>query len=223
MTGGVGPSFDPTRIDALRGAPPAEPAKAGKPLWLTAAITIVAFAALLYAVEIVDVLDNNSLDDDGIRPRTADGLWGILWAPMLHYGWGHLIANTLPLLVLGFLTLLSGIARGIATTGIVWVVGGAGTWLTGESGSVHLGASVLIFGWFTYLLTRGLFTRSIGQILLGLVLLVVYGGLLWGVLPGAAGISWQGHLFGAIGGIVAAWFLSSDERDARRQKSITAG
>ena len=222
MTEGIGRSFDSSRIDALRaGSSPVEPAKPARPLWVTAALTIVVFAAVLYAIEVVDVLTSNSLDDDGIRPRTVDGLWGILWAPMLHYGWGHLIANTIPLLVLGFLTLLSGIARGIAATGIVWLVGGTGTWLTGAPGSVHLGASVLVFGWLTYLLTRGLFTRKVGPILGGVVLLAVYGGLLWSVLPGPAGISWQGHLFGAVGGIMAAWLLSSDERAARRRKPVT--
>ncbi|MBJ8346612.1 rhomboid family intramembrane serine protease [Antrihabitans sp. YC2-6] len=229
MTGSMGPSFDPARIEALRASlaeptrsptPPVKPS--GRPVWQQAGLVIILFTAMLYAIEIIDVVTNNSLDDEGIRPRSADGLWGILWAPLLHYGWGHLIANTLPLLVLGFLALIAGIARGIAATGIVWLVGGVGTWLTGAAGSVHLGASVLVFGWLTYILTRGIFTRSTLQILLGVVVLLVYGGLLWGVLPGAAGISWQGHLFGAVGGVIAAWVLSSDERDARRQRAVAA-
>ena len=103
---------------------------------------------------------------------------------MLHDGWGHLFANTVPLLILGFLVLMSGIGRGLAATGIIWVIGGVGTWLTGGVDSHHVGASVLVFGWLTYLLVRGIFTRSIGQILIGVVVLFVYGGMLWGVLPG---------------------------------------
>lgn len=190
----------------------ANPTRASRPMWQRASITIGGFVAVLYVLEAIDTVAGNRLDAWGVEPRTLDGLWGVLFAPMLHFGWGHLLANTVPLLILGFLVLLSGIGRGLAATGIIWVIGGFGTWLTGGAGSAHLGASVLVFGWLTYLLVRGIFTRSVGQILLGVVVLSVYGGLLWGVLPGQYGISWQGHLFGAIGGVVAAWALSADTR-----------
>ncbi|WP_235870623.1 rhomboid family intramembrane serine protease [Rhodococcus xishaensis] len=188
-------------------------------MWQRAAMTVGGFVVVLYALEAIDTIAGNRLDAWGIRPLTLDGLWGVAFAPMLHGGWGHLVANTIPLLVLGFLVLMSGIGRGLAATGLIWLIGGLGTWLTGGP-YLHLGASVLIFGWLTYLLVRGIFTRSVGQILLGVVVLFVYGGLLWGVLPGQNGISWQGHLFGAIGGIVAAWALSAN---ARRGRRATAG
>jgi len=110
-------------------------------------------------------------------------------------------------LVLGFLVLVSGIARGLAATGVIWVVGGVGTWLVAPDNTVHIGASVLVFGWLTYVILRGFFARNAVQILVGLVVLFVYGGALWGVLPGQPGISWQGHLFGAVGGALAAWWL----------------
>lgn len=197
VTAGFEPTVSPTRVP--------------RPLWQRAAMTVGGFAVVLYVLEAFDTIAGNPLDQWGIEPRTVDGLWGILFAPMLHYGWGHLLANTVPLLILGFLVLMSGIGRGIAATGIIWVIGGVGTWLTGGVGA-HLGASVLIFGWLTFLLVRGIFTRSFGQIVLGVVVLFVYGGMLWGVLPGQYGISWQGHLFGAIGGVVAAWILSADAR-----------
>lgn len=182
-----------------------------------AAETIGGFVALLYAVELVDTLLGNRLDAAGVRPRDAEGLDGILFGPLLHGGWGHLVANTGPLLVFGFLILLAGIARWVLVTAVVWLVGGAGVWLTGGESTVHLGASVLAFGWLVFLLVRGLFSRSARQILLGVVLLVMYGGLLWGVLPGAPGVSWQGHLFGASGGLLAAWWLGRrDRRPPRR-------
>ncbi|WP_227998833.1 rhomboid family protein [Nocardia australiensis] len=244
MTGGagIGSPFDPDRIAALRAqlgnpvgttppsvppgpTPPGAPSPAKrsdnlgavKQLWMRAGILIAGFVALLYGIEGVDTVSDHDLDRAGIEPRQADGLWGILWAPVLHANWEHLIGNTVPVLVLGFMALLAGIGRGLAATAIIWVVAGLGTWLTGASGSVHLGASSLVFGWLTFLISRGWFARNITQIVIGLVVLAVYGSLLWGVLPGQAGISWQGHLFGAVGGVLAGWVLSGDERRNRRE------
>lgn len=165
------------------------------------------FVAVLWISEIIDTVLGNRLDAEGIRPGSTDGLSGVLFAPLLHGGFGHLIANSVPLLVLGFLILLSGVGQWAAVTATVWVVGGLGTWLLGGVGTVHIGASGLVFGWLTYLIARGLFTRRPWQIVIGLAVFLLYGGALWGVLPGQPGISWQGHLFGAIGGLVAAWLL----------------
>ena len=184
-------------------------------VWVVAAVCSLGFVALLWVVEIIDAASGNELDQYGVHPRSDEGLLGILFAPLLHGGWTHLEGNTLPALVLGFLVLVSGIARGLAATGIIWFVGGVGVWLVAPSNTVHLGASVLIFGWLVYLLVRGIFSRSAGEIILGLVLFFMYGGLLLGVLPGQPGISWQGHLFGSIGGALAAVFLSE-----RRQRSV---
>jgi len=183
---------------------------------LVAAQVILAFVVLLYVVELVDTLDRNRLDGYGIRPREVDGLDGIVFAPLLHHGWGHLVANTVPLLVFGFLILLAGVARWAAVTAVVWLVGGVGTWLTGQPHSLHLGASVLAFGWLVYLLLRGIFARDASQIALGAILLFMYGGILYGVLPGQPGISWQGHLFGALGGALAAYHFGASDRVSRR-------
>ena len=166
------------------------------------------FVVLLWLLEIVDAASGNRLDDDGVRPRSTVGLLGIVFAPVLHAGWAHLEANTVPALVLFFLVLLGGIGRGLAATGVIWVVSGVGVWLVSPSNTVTIGASGLIFGWLMYLVLRGFFTRRPGQILLGVVLFLGYGGLLWGVLPGQPGVSWQGHLFGAVGGGLAAWLLA---------------
>ena len=182
------------------------------PSWARAAVVIGGFVALLYVIEFADSLMDNRLDQEGVQPRETDGLLGILFAPLLHVGWGHLLANTLPLLVFGFLILLSGVGQWLEVTAIVWLVGGVGTWLVAPPNTVHLGASVLVFGWLVYLILRGFFTRSSGQIVLGLVVLFLYGGVLWGVLPGQAGISWQGHLFGALGGALAAWLTADRTR-----------
>jgi membrane associated rhomboid family serine protease len=182
-------------------------------VWARAAAYTVAFVVLLWVIEIIDSAMGNDLDQYGVQPRSDEGLLGILFAPLLHGGWGHLSANTLPVVVMLFLVLVSGIGRGIAATAIIWVVAGVGVWLVAPDNTVHLGASSLIFGWLVYLMVRGIFSRSAGEIILGMVLFFMYGGLLLGVLPGQPGISWQGHLFGAVGGALAAAFLS--ERRAR--------
>ena len=193
--------------------PQTRPRRTARPL--LAAQVIFAFVALLYVLEAVDTVLGGRLDGAGVRPREVDGLDGIVFAPLLHAGWQHLEANTLPLLVFGFLILLAGVPRWLSVTAVVWLVGGVGTWLTGQPHSVHLGASVLAFGWLAYLLVRGVFSRRPGQVLLGVLLLFLYGGLLWGVLPNSTGVSWQGHLFGAVGGALAAWWWG--ERDRARR------
>ncbi|GAA4673200.1 rhomboid family intramembrane serine protease [Nocardioides nanhaiensis] len=189
-------------------------------VWVAAAVQSVGFVALLWVLEIVDVASGNSLDELGIRPRSDEGLVGVLLAPVLHYGWGHLISNSVPALILLFLVLVSGIGRGLAATAIIWLVGGLGVWLTAPANSVTIGTSILIFGWLVYLMIRGIWSRSAGEIILGMVLFFLYGGLLLGVLPGQPGISWQGHLFGAIGGGLAAALLSDPRRARSRDRYV---
>ncbi|WP_084535137.1 rhomboid family intramembrane serine protease [Nocardia yamanashiensis] len=231
--GGVGASFDPERIERLRRQldspgsrspnpirPAGDPARPGNPvklLWQRAIVIILGFTGLLYGVEAVDQVTGDRLDyEGGVEPREIDGLDGILFAPVLHANWEHLIGNTLPVLVLGLLTLLTGIGRGLAATAIIWVIAGTGVWLTGATGSVHVGASVLVFGWLTYLLCWGWLARNWVFVAVSVGVGLLYGSILWGVLPGQPGISWQGHLFGAVGGLVAGWVLSAHERRHRR-------
>ncbi len=148
------------------------------------------------------------LDHYGIRPRELDGLWGILCAPLLHGGFGHLAANTVPFLVLGWFVLAGRKGDFFLVSAIVIVLGGAGVWLMAPAESVHIGASGLIFGYLGFLLSRGLFERSLGSILIAVVVGLLYGGLVFGVLPGEPGVSWQGHLFGFVGGAIAAKLLA---------------
>ena len=184
--------------------------------WAQAALVTGGFVVLLWVLEIVDTVADHRLDEYGVHPRDAEGLVGVVAAPLLHAGFDHLGANTLPVLVLGFLVLVSGVGRGLAVTAVIWVVAGLGVWLIAPSYTVHLGASSLIFGWLVYLMARGAFSRRPGEIILGMTLFFLYGGLLLGVLPGQPGISWQGHLFGAVGGLLAAVLLS--ERRERRER-----
>jgi membrane associated rhomboid family serine protease len=174
---------------------------------VAALIVIGGFTALLYLIEVVDAAMSGRLDQFGIQPRTLGGLDGVLWAPLLHHGWAHLFANTLPVLLFGFLAMSNGIGQWVAVTLTIWLFSGLGVWLVGADG-ITVGASGLAFGWLAFLLVRGLFNRALGQIVVAVVLFMYWGGTLLGVLPGNPGVSWQGHLFGAIGGILAAWLVS---------------
>jgi membrane associated rhomboid family serine protease len=176
-------------------------------------IVVAALAALMWVVEVVDQVADGRLDQNGIEPRDIDGLDGVVWAPFLHGDFDHLIGNTIPFLLLGFAIAFSGVARVVLVTAIVVVVGGLGTWLFAPSGTVHIGASGIVFGYAGYLVARGVFSRSARQIAVGLVVLAVWGAtLLQGLVP-EDGVSWQGHLFGAIGGVIAARLL--DRRTGR--------
>lgn len=170
-------------------------------------ILVAAMAALMWVLEIADQVGGTDLDRYGIRPRDADGLLGIGAAPFLHAGLGHLAGNTVPFLVLGAVIALSGLARVVAVTAIVGLVGGAGTWLVAPAGSDTIGASGLIFGYATYLIARALFSRNLVHLAAGAVVLAIYGATLLLALVPTPGVSWQGHLFGGAGGVVAAWVL----------------
>lgn len=187
------------------------------PSWQLAALGAGGFTALLWVLELIDAAAGHELDGYGIRPRSDEGLLGILLAPLLHGGWSHLESNTGPVLVLLFVTLATGIARGLLATAVIWVVGGLGVWLVAGSSSIHLGASGLVFGWIVYLGVRGIVNREAWEILVGVVVLIVHGTVLLGVLPGQPGVSWQGHLFGAVGGAVAATTLSNDRLAGARR------
>ncbi|WP_246081538.1 rhomboid family intramembrane serine protease [Nocardioides litoris] len=189
------------------------PGKRPRPTWLSAAMGSVGFVVLLYVMEGVDTVADNRLDLYGVRPRSDEGLVGVLLAPLLHAGWVHLEANTVPALVLLFLVLVTGIARGVAATAIIWVVGGLGVWLVAPANEIHLGASTLIFGWVVHTLLRGFWDRSGRELLIGVLVLLAYGGILVGVVPSDSGVSWQGHLFGALGGGLAAYLLGRRRDD----------
>ena len=170
--------------------------------------------AVLWLVELIDafILQTYSLHRYGILPRDLIGLRGVLFAPFLHGNFPHLIANTVPFLTLGWLVMLQRTSDFWRVTGITILVGGLGTWLIGRSESVHIGASILIFGYLGFLLFRGYFQRNAPSIALSIIVAVFYGSLIFGVLPTRTGVSWEGHLFGFIGGVIAAYQIAKSDR-----------
>jgi len=166
-----------------------------------------AMVALMWGLEVVDAIAGGSLDQYGIEPRDDDGLTGVVAAPFLHAGFGHLIANTVPFVVMGLVIAFNGAVRVLAVTAIVTLVSGLGTWLVAPELTLHIGASGVVFGYATYLISRGVFNRDALELAVGLIVVLVWGTALLGGLRPEDGISWQGHLFGAIGGVVAARVL----------------
>jgi membrane associated rhomboid family serine protease len=174
----------------------------------TAISILIALVALMWVLEIVDVALDNRLDRYGIEPRDVDGLDGVVTAPFLHVGFGHLIGNTVPFMIMGVVIALEGPLRLIGVTVIAALVSGLGTWLIAPEDTIHLGASGVVFGYATYLIARGAFNRRFLEIVIGAAVAVIWGGALLAGLEPQQGISWQGHLFGAIGGVVAARMLA---------------
>ncbi len=172
------------------------------------------FVAVFWIVEILDrFVFRGALDMYGIIPRNVIGLRGILFAPFLHGSFPHLIANTIPFIVLGWLVMVQQTSDFFIVTGLTMLIGGLGVWLFAAPGSVHIGASILIFGYLGFLLLRGYFQRNFVSIALSVLVLIFYGSAIWGVLPTAGpGISWQGHLFGFLGGVLAARLIATEKR-----------
>jgi membrane associated rhomboid family serine protease len=181
---------------------------------LQAVQLVVIVVVLLWLVEAVDaLLLDNRLDQQGISPRSLGGLDGILWAPFLHGGFGHLLANTLPLVVLGSFVALEGPRRLLAVTAFVVILGGLGTWLLARS-AVHLGASGLVFGYAGFLLVAGFVERSIKGIAVAVAVGLLYGGMvLQGITPVSSYVSWESHLFGLVAGVLAAFVIATPESE----------
>lgn len=169
-------------------------------------VPVVGMLAVMWGQEIVDQLPGVDLDQYGIRPRSAEGLLGVVAAPFLHGGFGHLIANSGAFLVLGSLVALTTRQFWPVTIGVA-LVGGFATWLVAGANTNHIGASGLVYGFAAFLVAWGLFTRRLLSMLIALVVVLMYGGIVVGVLPGQSGVSWQGHLFGALAGALVAYLL----------------
>ncbi len=184
---------------------------------------VLALVAVMWVSEVLDSILNHRLDEYGIRPREVGGLDGIVFSPFLHSGFGHLAGNTVPFLALGAGIALGGLVRVVSVTAIVALVGGIGTWLIAPDNSITIGASGLVFGYATYLVARGIFERNLVHLAVAVLVAVGYGGVLLGGLLPEEGVSWQGHLFGAIGGVVAARLLAPEAARQHPRARARAG
>ncbi|AXE78532.1 MULTISPECIES: rhomboid family intramembrane serine protease [Streptomyces] len=182
------------------------------PAWSTgdrakaAAKLMLGWVAFLWILEVVDVSSGHSLDTYGIEPRRPGELLDVVPASFIHFGFGHVASNSVPLLVFGFLAALGGIRRFAAVAALIIVVDGLGVWLVSPAGSNTAGASGLVFGLFGYLLVRGFVDRRVLDIGAGLVIGAIWGSsILLGISPANTSVSWQGHLFGLAAGVAAAF------------------
>jgi membrane associated rhomboid family serine protease len=165
---------------------------------------LLAAVAFVWALEIIDLLPIINLDLFGVRPRSILGLIGIPLMPFLHGNFSHLLSNTFPFLILGWIVLKAEKSNFIVATVTIILLGGLGTWLIGDKHSVHIGASGLVYGYFGYVMVRAILERKLVWILTGLVVGFFYGSMIFGILPiQEHGISWEGHLCGMAAGI---WF-----------------
>ncbi len=167
-------------------------------------VLLFGLLGVMWAVVLLDLLPYFHLDAYGIRPRYVPGLIGIPLAPLLHAGINHVAMNSIPFITLGGIILLSGSRVFWRVTIFVTLTGGLCVWLFAPAHTNHIGASGLIFGYLGFLLSRGLFERSLVWILVAVIILLFYWSALFGVLPNQPGISWQSHLFGFLAGIGAA-------------------
>jgi membrane associated rhomboid family serine protease len=186
----------------------------------TAAKLMLGWVALLWLLEIVDASTGHSLDGFGIEPRRAAELLDVVPASFIHFGFGHVASNSVPLLVFGFLAALSGVRRFAAVAAMIIVVDGLGVWLVSPGGSNTAGASGLVFGLFGYLLVRGFVDRRMLDIGAGLLIGAIWGSsILVGISPANTSVSWQGHLFGLAAGVAAAFVF---RRPARGRSTATS-
>ena len=170
---------------------------------MSAVLWIFGFATTIWVVELANASLDHRFISLGIFPRSISGLIGVPLSPFLHGSFGHVFSNTIPILVLGGIVSYQGRQKLLEVSLIIIALGGTGVWLLGRS-SFHLGASGLVFGYFGYLVARGWYERSVLSMLTAVAVLVLYGGLLLGVLPTLSFVSWEGHRFGLLAGIFAA-------------------
>lgn len=173
-------------------------------------IFIVQCLAVLWGIELCNLLVGHRLSAWGIMPRSLFGLLGIPFSPFLHGNVFHLMVNTIPFVILGSFVMLQGKKTFLEVSLFIMLLGGAGVWLLGRS-AVHVGASGVIFGYFGFLVTHGWYSRNRSALLVGLLTILLYGSMIWGVLPTRLPVSWEGHVFGLLAGGLAARLKAQDE------------
>lgn len=182
--------------------------------WKTRATALATFVGAMWVVRVADAIvpGFHPALRHGIEPRSWSGIDGIVFAPFIHADFAHLVANTLPLLILGAIVLLRGVSRFLFVVLASAIIGGAGTWLFGAGNAAHVGASGIIFGFFGYLVFRTLFDRRWSSAIITVAVLVLYGSAMLSSLIPEDTISWSGHFFGFAGGCFAARGSVSLER-----------
>jgi membrane associated rhomboid family serine protease len=187
-----------------------------------ALFVMVAFLAILWLVQLINVADHYQLDRYGIRPRDLASLPYILTAPFLHVSWTHIESNSGPLFIFGFLAAYRGVVRFLSLTALLIVVSGLAAWFFGAAGTIGVGASGVVFGYLGYILVRGFFDRHGIDILIGAVMALCFAYQFTVLLP-QAGIGWQDHIGGLVGGVVGGWlFRDRGPRPGRRRPATAA-
>lgn len=177
-----------------------------------ALFVMVGFVALLWLIQLINEADGLRLIQEfGIRPRALSSLPDILTAPFVHVSWTHIEANSGPLFIFGFLAAYRGVVRFLGLTVLVILVSGLAAWLTAPSDTVGVGASGVVFGYLGYILVRGLFDRHVIDIIIGAVMALCFAYQFTVLLP-HAGIGWQDHIGGLVGGIAGGWVFRDRSR-----------
>lgn len=185
-------------------------AEAKKALWV-----MVGLLAVLWVIQLVNAPTGYDLSNEfGIEARDPASLPEIFSAPFMHSSWAHIEGNSGPLFVFGFLAAYRGVKKWLGVSVLIIVASGLGVWFISPSHSVTVGASGLVFGYFGYIIVRGLFDRHLIDIVLGLVMALCFAYQFASLLPGEEGVSWQGHMFGFVGGIVGGWLFRDKRPEA---------
>lgn len=185
-------------------------AEAKRALWV-----MVGLLAVMWLIQIINSIDGYGLSSEfGIDAREPSSLPEIFSAPFLHANWAHIEANSGPLFVFGFLAAYRGVKKWLAVTVLIVIASGLGVWFVGPSIGVTVGASGLVFGYFGYIIVRGLFDRHLIDIVIGLVMALCFAYQFSSLLPTDEQVSWQGHMFGFVGGIVGGWLFRERHRKA---------
>jgi membrane associated rhomboid family serine protease len=188
-------------------------AEARKALWVMVGVLVV-----LWLVQIINAALGYELSFDyGIRARQVSSLPEILSAPFLHFSWAHIEGNSGPLFIFGFLAAYRGVKKFLGVSALIVICSGLGAWFTAGAGTVGAGASGVVFGYFGYIIVRGVFDRRPIDIVIGLVMALCFAYQFSLLIPAGEGIGWQAHLFGFVAGVLGGWLFRE-----RRPKAIQA-
>ncbi len=181
-----------------------------------ALFVMVGFLALIWVIQVANWAGHYQLTlDYGIRPHDIGSLPDVLSAPFLHFSWAHIEGNSGPLFIFGFLAAYRGVTKFLGVTVLVILTSGLGAWLFESSGSVGAGASGVVFGYFGYIMVRGFFDRHAIDMLIGAVMALCFAYQFTVLLP-HAGIGWQAHIGGLVGGVAAGWVFRERRTGAPR-------